>query len=486
MLKNEKLHHSGSGVFELAEKHSSDFSLLSGDYNPMHLDSVYARRLQFGRTVVHGIHHLLATLNECASDLSTVKLGKITGISVRFISPVSVGDQIHYVVNCNSELNYFDIKTAVMGTPAMSAEVRIDPTKCRPEEDFSFIADETPIVQACHEQKFPPEVQAEEFEFSYHRKLGISLFPEVPRIADPGVISLLLASTNIVGMRCPGLHSIYAGFEFDFRDVAAKADSEISYRVKRADPRVNLLDIVVESDWGSGVINSFSRPPPVVQPSYRWFLDNVGKDDFVGQRALIIGGTRGIGETVAKSISAGGGTAVITYSTGLDDATRVCEDINENGGKCSSVQFDVLTGADGSAQISFDQFSHLYYLASPRIALSASKIWDDEKYKQYCSYYVTAFSTLMETFIGDRDRPLSVFYPSTIFIESDQKGFSEYVAAKNAGELLCKNIAANFQNVNMVVPRLPRLNTDQTIGLIQKNAVAVFDVVYDELKKCAM
>jgi len=39
------------------------FAKLSGDYNPLHLDPVLARRLLFGRQVVHGLHALLWSLN---------------------------------------------------------------------------------------------------------------------------------------------------------------------------------------------------------------------------------------------------------------------------------------------------------------------------------------------------------------------------------------------------------------------------------------
>ena len=38
------------------------FAQVSGDYNPMHMDALQARRTQAGAPVVHGIHLLLWAL----------------------------------------------------------------------------------------------------------------------------------------------------------------------------------------------------------------------------------------------------------------------------------------------------------------------------------------------------------------------------------------------------------------------------------------
>ena len=64
------------------------FAKLSGDYNPLHLDPVLARRLLFGRQVVHGLHALLWSLDDHLKsrrqplELRTVKANFQAGIGV--------------------------------------------------------------------------------------------------------------------------------------------------------------------------------------------------------------------------------------------------------------------------------------------------------------------------------------------------------------------------------------------------------------------
>jgi len=43
-----------TGHYTITQQQSQEFAELSGDYNPLHVDPLYARRLQFGNTVIHG------------------------------------------------------------------------------------------------------------------------------------------------------------------------------------------------------------------------------------------------------------------------------------------------------------------------------------------------------------------------------------------------------------------------------------------------
>ena len=64
------------------------FAKLSGDYNPVHLDALKARRTCFGQLVIHGIHLLLWALDNLVSEKSdSLKLISLKVSFNRFIVP---------------------------------------------------------------------------------------------------------------------------------------------------------------------------------------------------------------------------------------------------------------------------------------------------------------------------------------------------------------------------------------------------------------
>src|SRR5437763_8771087 len=58
------------------------FASLSGDFNPIHVDAIAARRTQAGAAVVHGVHAALWAL-ETVLERNLVK-GPVAALDVRF------------------------------------------------------------------------------------------------------------------------------------------------------------------------------------------------------------------------------------------------------------------------------------------------------------------------------------------------------------------------------------------------------------------
>src|SRR5580700_1683002 len=70
------------------------FARLSGDYNPIHLDPVTARRLLFGQPVVHGMHALFWAFDGWLAETNAPL--RIKNLRVRFRSsiPLHVGVEL--------------------------------------------------------------------------------------------------------------------------------------------------------------------------------------------------------------------------------------------------------------------------------------------------------------------------------------------------------------------------------------------------------
>ena len=88
-----------TGARTITEADIVNFAGLSGDYNPMHTNAVYAAGTQFEQRVAHGLLGL-----SVASGLS-YQMGFLegtvlafTGLDWKFREPVFIGDTIHAVV----------------------------------------------------------------------------------------------------------------------------------------------------------------------------------------------------------------------------------------------------------------------------------------------------------------------------------------------------------------------------------------------------
>ena len=78
-----------------------DFAKLSGDYNPIHLDPLKARRTCFGQPVVHGIHVLLWALDNLVSE--NLGYSKLTSLKTSFNKFIGVGEIVQFFLKNKDE-----------------------------------------------------------------------------------------------------------------------------------------------------------------------------------------------------------------------------------------------------------------------------------------------------------------------------------------------------------------------------------------------
>lgn len=472
-----------TGELAITAGDSLDFAHLSGDFNPLHIDGRYARRLQFGRTVIHGVHHLLRVLDAIAVDTRLPSLDRLTRLKARFRNPAWENEPITYVATADTAAGIWALTSSCAGRVVLDLSLSFSESAgSSPPLD---IPDEAFARESAEQQQFPPAQHYDPLPVAVSRRLANSLFPSLASAAPlPLRLGQILATTRIVGMRCPGLHSVYSALDLTF-DPPQPDDAEVRYQVERSDPRVRLVRIGVSGAGLRGTLDTFFRPEPVRQPSYAEVRAQVDVQASAGRRALVIGGSRGIGEVTAKVLAARGASVCLTYNQGEEEASRVVSDIRAGGGQCESHRFDV--GAISPDDPVFHGIDEVYFFASPHIDANRNTKWDESLFQRYCHCYVSGFGAVVHAIqaaVAD-DGEVRYFYPSTVYLSAPELGFAEYAAAKGAGEALCGQLAARYPKSRFDVPRLPRIATDQTASVIPIKCETALDVLLGHLRQHA-
>jgi hypothetical protein len=276
----------------------------------------------------------------------------------------------------------------------------------------------------------------------------------------------MLALSFFVGMVCPGLHSIFSSLDLDLGSDSGLGDS-LAFQVDSYDDRFRLFDISVAGSI-AGSIGAFLRPVPQTQPTLQEIADSVNQGEFKGTRSLVVGGSRGLGETTAKIIAAGGGDVVISYARGVDDATIISKEINAVGsGRSEILKLDLLTDSFESLNLGVDVLDAVYFFATPRIYRKKGIPFDSQLFREFVRFYVERFEELCAYLEGKVvNRRISVYFPSSVFVSERPVGLTEYSMAKAAAEVLVDDLNRRSKKLSILMSRLPRLRTDQTTSLL--------------------
>ena len=424
------------------------------DCNPIHTDAVAARRTAAGAPVVHGMHSLLWALDCAAPDLSAPTATTI--IQAQFLKPIYVGDSV--------ELH---MRTAASG--AVDLELRADsvPVSLIRILPRGRMPDAAPAQPPEAWLATPRERAMDTLaELSGAIPLGEWAavgFPQAAIWLGTNAVNAIAATSYLVGMECPGLHSIYSKLTFGLdADVPTNA---LSYSVSLVDPRFRLVRMLATGGGIRATIEAFSRPPPTMQPKTADLGQRVPSDAFVGQRVLVIGGSRGLGEVTAKLIAAGGGYPVITYASGAEDAAAVAADISAFGGTCEVRHYDATAPAAAQLQGLGGPFTSMYYFATGRIWRRRRSGFDADMLRGFLACYVEGFHDLCVALLARQDTGLAAFYPSSTAVAERPRDTTEYAMAKAAGEILCADLAGQISGLRIHLVRLPRVATDQTSGM---------------------
>ena len=460
------------------------FAPFSGDRNPMHTDAVFARRTLPGAIAAYGMHLLLWALDALAERgaIDTT----LSRIRVRFVKWVYLNDSVCLVLPSAEtaqpkrvELFVDEVLVATIalsyGTPLQSSHEALQAEAPHPRRAISVehaletLEGMQGTIEACDAHE------------------ATALFPALARIFGPALAAEIASVSYVVGMIAPGLHSIDSRADWTLHTPSLNREHTFSYRVNSVDERFRLARVQVEGRQIRGTVEALVRRPPVQQLSLAEARQRVQTDTFRHICALVIGGSRGVGEATAKLLLAGGAAVTLTYMQGAREAQALTEEATIAGLQLRTAQLDVRDRNQALPLAGDKPYTHLFYFATGPMMLRRTIADAQRLAEEMRSMYVDHFARIVSDLRSQQTskQALKVFYPSVDWINTMPHDTPELVRAKLAGEALCDQWNAQNTDLIAVHERLPRMCTDQTASVLPQSDAAPADVMLPILRRLA-
>ena len=451
------------------------FADYSGDFNPIHMDSIYARRCIAGYQIVHGMHMVIWALDSAAR--SGLFEGTPEKLKVEFLSSARLNHPVSLYHADGPEKT--DIKLLIKDEVGGLLS-KISFTTFKDKSNDAYEEECYEIINSPVRSLDDLKHYQNRFKISFRKRHHKELWPNLRKVSGDSLPLFLATTSRLVGMDCPGLNSLYLSLELNSNLNHELSSDELRYAVKRTDHRFSLVDIECNSSKYVGEIRAFVRPNPVQQPSIADVYKLVPRNYFLGKRALIIGGSRGIGESISKVFASGGGNVCFTYYKGLDDAEKLLAELKTVDSSASAERLNVLND-DLLYEKILRKFmpTSLYYCATPYIFEGKRGVFSKALLDTFLEYYSTKFDHYARRAIHFGVR--QIWYPSTVAISERPPDMVEYVLAKAMGESTVKTLANDFPDIRISAPRLPRTATDQTSSLLGVSNEPTIHVVLNSI-----
>jgi acyl dehydratase len=463
-----------SRLFTLEDQRA--FARASGDANPLHVDPVAARRTMFGAPVVHGVHLVLWALDTGAARARA--RWTLERLQAQFHRPC----YLHRNIQLHVEVEATSLKAVARSDSGVVLQLGAELSEAELPSSALFAA---PTALEPYERSFDEAATARgALALGLDGELVARLFPALVSRLSALQLAEVLATTRLVGMDCPGLHSVYTGLKLA-RATEPAGGIELTYSVAAANVRYSMLKLDVAGPTLSGTLETFYRPPPRPPLAMSEVARSVRADELSDQRALVVGGSRGLGEATAKAIVAAGGVACVTYHRGRDDGERVARELRAVRGGCAALLLDVGAATELAKHWPVDWApTHLYYFATPFIRIDKGAPFEPVALAEFLQVYVHGLHATVSAVCSMTQARLTVVAPSTVYLESLEPGSTSYCVAKAAMEELARHLPRLFP-VQVAIPRLPRTETDQTASLLGATGEPPLRVAINMLRSVA-
>ena len=439
--------------FAISTEAVLDFGAASGDINPLHSSTDYARQTPFGQPIVHGA---LGFLTACA--YSRMDLDTVTTVSARFLAPMfaNVLYSVRVVNSPDSQLlSVFDGGRVIL-------EVYIRPGA----KDLISVLHGQPTFPLSRPNTRLPTPGSDITTDAYWPDLArirelLSVGQEA--IVPDWLIAGAATASFTIGMVFPGERALLRSFEIP-RPVSIDGPLGISVAaptsasVARGLARVQVLATGLTTEW------SFSATASIRPMSETLKLPE-RPPSLTGKSALVVGASRGLGaalrnELLARSCRTWALQRTPDALAASPFATVISADATDKS-RMMQVRDSIAAETGGLDLLVLNATSTL------------QSMWVDEAHHDriasYLDHEIRLFLTPLTILIPLlRPGGVCTFVSSQILeadderISTDALEWAHYVAAKAAGEALLQVASLEYPSLRFVVARLPLLNTQLT------------------------
>ena len=452
--------------FTLADQ--AAFAKLSGDANPIHMQAEWAATVFPGEIVVHGMH---AVLWACDAYIAQNAQQSLRGLKVGFEKPILLDEDV--VAISEETSSGVRIHFEVSGTKLMTVDLALAPPTPVASSPLSLGAELPRVVKR---GMADAKGLSGRLVLAQNAAELPSIYPALAKALGSTALIGLASLSTLVGMECPGLHSLFHAFEVEIGSVSGP----LTYTVIRADTRFNRVDMEVSGYDLRGKVSAFLTGGGAAVSDKDLTVLGVAATEFKGQQPLVIGASSGLGRATARILAAGGAAPVVTWRTAPASIDHLRSEIVDAGGKCVGLPYDTGTPQDFIDALAAMKWPgrQIYFFATPRIFRRRLEAFQSAALREFIAVYVDGFyalvSGLVKTF---PDRRFEVFYPSSILAGADGPDSLEYGMAKLAGERLCARLVKTFPQIHIHVERLPGIGTRQTVSVVPTATLPAEDVM---------
>ena len=455
-----------SRVFDIEDQ--KIFAELSSDYNPIHLNKTYALKSIFKDLIVHGVHLLFWAIE---SIIKFSKNKNIVKIHINYFKPTFLKKEIKLYYNYKE--NNFYIKNDDQVLIKIKIFFSKRPLKKLINKKITWHSIKKPIFNVIDKKDLNKTFTKLYFGDS---DLLIKLFPMFCKKYGKNLAIELISLSTLIGMIYPGRDSILSAISINFN---MKNEKDLYSKISYLDDRSKIIKLKFTYNYISGEITSCFRPQLNKLINVKNLIHNK-ESIYRNFKALVIGGSKGIGEAITKLILLKGGNVDFTYNNSAKRANYILNSLKKSKLNLKAKKFDVTKNNELSNFFNFERYNLVFYFATPKIFIKNDNNFDESLYNSFYDYYVRGFEKILLSAKKFKNK-ITFYYPSTIEIKNKSSIYQEYIKAKKNGEKICKLYSK--KGYRILFQRLPRVTTDQTISMIAQKELSTLDISKDILNK---